>query len=85
MIGLQSTGDSRTREMIERLQTEEDEEDSSVIRVDHFVSSPHQILLQLIENAFPTISIPYSLLYDKSINPDLEKEHDMGRCTLKSK
>lgn len=69
VIGLQSTGDSRTKEMIERMQEEEeDEDDDSGIRiVKHFVSSPREILLQLVENAFPTIVIPEELVYKKVV------------------
>lgn len=59
MIGLQSTGDSRTREMIERMQpNEEDDDTDNILIVNKFVSSAKQVLLQLLENAFPVITIP---------------------------
>lgn len=59
MIGLQSTGDSRTREMIERMQPNEEDDDSdNILIVNKFVSSAKQVLLQLLENAFPVISLP---------------------------
>ena len=59
MIGLQSTGDSRTREMIERMQPNEDDDDTdNILIVNKFVSSAKQVLLQLLENAFPVITIP---------------------------
>ena len=82
VIGLQSTGDSRTQEMISKLQQEQEQElqgdlqgdlqeqdedvDNHLLVVDGFVSSPRQILVQLIENAFPLITIPNSLRRERS-------------------
>lgn len=80
MIGLQSTGDSRTREMIDSLQEEDFNE--GLIIVKQFVSSPRQILIQLIENAFPMIVIPDQLLYDRAINDGI-LEQPTNHCNCK--
>lgn len=82
VIGLQSTGDSRTKEMIERMQEDEEEEDddSGIRIVKQFVSSPREILLQLVENAFPTIVIPEVLLiYKKNVDPTPKKHRKRTR------
>lgn len=43
----------------QRSQTgESDESGESLMLVDGFISSPREILLQLMENAFPSIQIP---------------------------
>ena len=43
----------------QRSQTgEPDESGESLMLVDGFISSPREILLQLMENAFPSIQIP---------------------------
>ena len=61
VIGLQSTGEAHIRQMMarQRSQTgESDESSESLMLVDGFISSPREILLQLMENAFPSIQIP---------------------------
>lgn len=61
VIGLQSTGEAHIRQMMarQRSQTgESDESGESLMLVDGFISSPREILLQLMENAFPSIQIP---------------------------
>lgn len=70
VIGLQSTGDSRTRQMISRQRMAnsndgDDDSDDSMMFVKGFISSPREILLQLLDNAFPTIQIPESLQVSK--------------------
>lgn len=58
VIGLQSTGDSRTKQMVQR-QTEDGEEDGDALRfVPGFISSPREVLLQLLDHAFPEIQLP---------------------------
>ena len=57
VIGLQSTGDSRTKQMVQR-QTEDDEEDEALRFVPGFISSPREVLLQLLDHAFPEILLP---------------------------
>lgn len=54
VIGLQSTGDSRTKQMVQR-RAEEDEEDEALRFVPGFISSPREVLLQLLDHAFPEI------------------------------
>ena len=39
-------------------QGESEEASESLMLVDGFISSPREILLQLMENAFPSIQIP---------------------------
>lgn len=41
--------------------SESDEASESLMLVDGFISSPREILLQLMENAFPSIQIPDAL------------------------
>ena len=70
VIGLQSTGDSHTRQMISRQRMAnsndgDDDSDDSMVFVKGFISSPREILLQLLDNAFPTIQIPESLQVSK--------------------
>ena len=43
-------------------QGESEEASESLMLVDGFISSPREILLQLMENAFPSIQIPDFLL-----------------------
>ena len=75
VIGLQSTGDSRTKSEVLRqhdqsFDSEDENEGSFYLRlsyegirfVDGFVSSPKAILFQLLEKAFPTIMIPDHLI-----------------------
>lgn len=75
VIGLQSTGDSRTKsEVLRQCDQSTDSEDENdgkcqsvlfMLRnqfVDGFVSSPKAILYQLLEKAFPTILIPDHLI-----------------------
>lgn len=57
VIGLQSTGDSRTKQMVQR-RAEEDEEDEALLFVPGFISSPREVLLQLLDHAFPEILLP---------------------------
>ena len=44
----------------------DDDSDDSMVFVKGFISSPREILLQLLDNAFPTIQIPESLQVNKS-------------------
>ena len=57
VIGLQSTGDSRTKQMVQR-RAEEDEEAEALRFVPGFISSPREVLLQLLDHAFPEILLP---------------------------
>ena len=43
----------------------DDDSDDSMVFVKGFISSPREILLQLLDNAFPTIQIPESLQVSK--------------------
>mgnify|MGYP007115565284 FL=1 len=57
VIGLQSTGDSRTKQMVQR-RAEEDEEDEALRFVPGLIYSPREVLLQLLDHAFPEILLP---------------------------
>ena len=58
VIGLQSTGDSRTRQMIQRQFGEEEEDANDSVRiVPGFISSPKEVLLQLLDHAFPQLQL----------------------------
>ena len=57
VIGLQSTGDSRTKQMVQR-RAEADAEDEALRFVPGFISSPREVLLQLLDHAFPEILLP---------------------------
>lgn len=76
VIGLQSTGDSRTKQMVQR-QTEDGEEDGDALRfVPGFISSPREVLLQLIDHAFPDIQLP-----EAQVQPAASFE-DMDVCSV---
>lgn len=76
MIGLQSTGEAHIRQMMARQRSqagETDESGESLMLVDGFISSPREILLQLMENAFPSIQIPdYLRSFAASLGEDDE-------------
>ena len=58
VIGLESTGDARTKQMIQRQFGEEEEANDSVRIVPGFISSPKEVLLQLLDHAFPQLQLP---------------------------
>lgn len=54
VIGLQSTGESHTRSMLDQAGRDAD----GFLIVDHFISSPREILLQLMDHVFPRVRRP---------------------------
>ena len=70
VIGLQSTGDSRTKQMVQR-QSDDEEENEALRFVPGFISSPREVLLQLLDHAFPEVQLPEA-------QPEPEVSHEEG-------
>lgn len=81
VIGLQSTGDSRTRQMIQRQFGEEEEDASDSVRiVPGFISSPKEVLLQLLDHAFPQLQLPDAVPSTQNESEDASLRRSGREC-----